>query len=70
MKTLAIIGKTLSEIGNTPTHMITLCAAISLQGVLHHHATLGPYNTAHNQKNKIKNYFLKPYYFCIHWNVQ
>ncbi len=24
---------------------ITLCAAISVQGVLHHHATLGPYNT-------------------------
>lgn len=26
---------------------ITLCDAISLQGVLHHHGTLGPYNTAH-----------------------
>ena len=26
---------------------ITLCAAISLQGLLYHHATLGPYNTAH-----------------------
>ena len=26
---------------------ITLCAAICLQGVLHHHATLGLYNTAH-----------------------
>jgi hypothetical protein len=25
---------------------ITLCAAISLQGVLHHHGTLGPYNNA------------------------
>ncbi|XP_073704232.1 uncharacterized protein [Garra rufa] len=24
---------------------ITLCAAISVQGVLHHHATLGPFNT-------------------------
>ncbi|XP_046715805.1 uncharacterized protein LOC124392681 [Silurus meridionalis] len=24
---------------------ITLCSAISVQGVLHHHATLGPYNT-------------------------
>ncbi len=24
---------------------ITLCAAISVQGVLHNHATLGPYNT-------------------------
>ncbi|KAI2664128.1 Movement protein [Labeo rohita] len=24
---------------------VTLCAAISVQGVLHHHATLGPYNT-------------------------
>lgn len=24
-----------------------LCAAISLQGVLHHHAILGPHNTAH-----------------------
>ncbi|XP_044049674.1 uncharacterized protein LOC122875034 [Siniperca chuatsi] len=26
---------------------ITLCAAISQNGVVHHHATLGPYNTAH-----------------------
>lgn len=26
---------------------ITMCAAISLEGVLHRHATLGPYNTAH-----------------------
>ncbi|KAA0725390.1 hypothetical protein E1301_Tti021982 [Triplophysa tibetana] len=26
---------------------ITLCAPISVQGVLHHHATVGPYNTAH-----------------------
>ena len=26
---------------------ITLCAVISLQGLLHHHVTLGPYNTAH-----------------------
>ena len=26
---------------------ITLCPAISLQGVVHHHATLGPYNTTH-----------------------
>ncbi|KAI7790207.1 hypothetical protein IRJ41_018225 [Triplophysa rosa] len=26
---------------------ITLCAAISLQGLLHHHAKLGPYNTQH-----------------------
>ncbi|RXN03124.1 GTP-binding SAR1b [Labeo rohita] len=26
---------------------ITLCAAISVQGVLRHHATLGPYNTGH-----------------------
>ncbi|KAF0032006.1 hypothetical protein F2P81_016561 [Scophthalmus maximus] len=24
---------------------ITLCSAISVQGVLHHHATIGPYNT-------------------------
>lgn len=26
---------------------ITMCAAISQNGVVHHHATLGPYNTAH-----------------------
>lgn len=26
---------------------ITMCAAITNNGVLHHHATLGPYNTAH-----------------------
>ncbi len=26
---------------------ITLCAAISLQGLLHHHAELGSYNTQH-----------------------
>ncbi|XP_026991161.2 uncharacterized protein LOC113635738 [Tachysurus fulvidraco] len=26
---------------------VTLCAAISNRGVLHHHATLGPYNTEH-----------------------
>ncbi len=26
---------------------VTLCAAISHHGVLHHHATLGPYNTQH-----------------------
>ncbi|XP_039672067.1 insertion element IS630 uncharacterized 39 kDa protein-like [Perca fluviatilis] len=26
---------------------ITMCAAITHQGVIHHHATLGPYNTAH-----------------------
>ncbi|KAM9399517.1 uncharacterized protein ACWYII_031651 isoform 1-T1 [Salvelinus alpinus] len=26
---------------------ITMCAAISQNGVLHHHAILGPYNTAH-----------------------
>ncbi len=26
---------------------ITLCAAISLQGLLHHHAKLGSYNTQH-----------------------
>ncbi|XP_049336457.1 uncharacterized protein LOC125802431 [Astyanax mexicanus] len=26
---------------------VTLCAAISNHGVLHHHATLGPYNTQH-----------------------
>ncbi|KAJ8369545.1 hypothetical protein SKAU_G00095730 [Synaphobranchus kaupii] len=26
---------------------VTICAAISKWGVLHHHATLGPYNTAH-----------------------
>ncbi len=26
---------------------MTLCAAISHHGVLHHHATLGPYNTQH-----------------------
>ncbi|XP_034152906.1 uncharacterized protein LOC114840851 [Esox lucius] len=26
---------------------ITMCAAIGGQGLLHHHATLGPYNTAH-----------------------
>ncbi|KAM4581429.1 uncharacterized protein PAE49_005983 isoform 1-T1 [Odontesthes bonariensis] len=26
---------------------ITMCAAISLQGLLHHHAKLGPYNTQH-----------------------
>ncbi|XP_045925684.1 uncharacterized protein LOC123983470 [Micropterus dolomieu] len=26
---------------------ITMCAAISLNGVVHHHATIGPYNTAH-----------------------
>lgn len=24
-----------------------MCAVISVQGVLHHHATLGPYNTGH-----------------------
>ncbi|XP_047672452.1 uncharacterized protein LOC113649674 isoform X2 [Tachysurus fulvidraco] len=26
---------------------ITMCAAISQNGVVHHHATIGPYNTAH-----------------------
>ena len=26
---------------------ITMCAAITHHGVIHHHATLGPYNTAH-----------------------
>ncbi len=26
---------------------ITLCAAISLRGLLHHHAKLGPYNSQH-----------------------
>ncbi len=26
---------------------ITMCAAISLRGLLHHHAKLGPYNTQH-----------------------
>lgn len=26
---------------------VTLCAVISHHGVLHHHATLGPYNTQH-----------------------
>ncbi|KAI2667382.1 DNA-directed RNA polymerase subunit beta [Labeo rohita] len=26
---------------------ITMCAAITNHGVIHHHATLGPYNTAH-----------------------
>ncbi len=26
---------------------ITTCAAITQNGVLHHHATLGPYNTNH-----------------------
>lgn len=26
---------------------ITMCAAINHQGILHHHSTLGPYNTAH-----------------------
>ncbi|XDV38245.1 hypothetical protein PO909_007692 [Leuciscus waleckii] len=26
---------------------ITLCAAVSLQGLLHHHAKLGPYNSQH-----------------------
>ncbi|XP_049914950.1 uncharacterized protein LOC126399166 [Epinephelus moara] len=26
---------------------VTMCAAINHHGVLHHHATLGPYNTAH-----------------------
>lgn len=26
---------------------VTMCAAITQNGVLHHHATLGPYNTAH-----------------------
>ncbi|XP_039664144.1 uncharacterized protein LOC120563802 [Perca fluviatilis] len=26
---------------------IPMCAAITHQGVIHHHATLGPYNTAH-----------------------
>ncbi len=26
---------------------INMCAAISKNGVVHHHATLGPYNTAH-----------------------
>lgn len=26
---------------------ITLCAAISLRGLLHHHAKLGPYNAQH-----------------------
>ncbi|KAL0153765.1 hypothetical protein M9458_050881, partial [Cirrhinus mrigala] len=26
---------------------ITMCAAISQKGVVHHHATIGPYNTAH-----------------------
>lgn len=30
-----------------PRGNITLCAAISLQGVLNHYATLGPYSTAH-----------------------
>ena len=26
---------------------VTICAAISNHGVLHHHVTLGPYNTQH-----------------------
>lgn len=26
---------------------ITMCAAISQNGVIHHHATFGPYNSAH-----------------------
>lgn len=26
---------------------VTICAAISNYGVLHHHNTLGPYNTQH-----------------------
>ncbi len=41
-----VIGQ--RAVGNVPGQRggnITLCAAISVQGVLHHHATLGPYNT-------------------------
>ncbi|GAA6071274.1 uncharacterized protein LOC113635738 [Tachysurus ichikawai] len=38
----AIVGVPGQRGGN-----VTLCAAISNRGVLHHHATLGPYNTEH-----------------------
>ena len=38
----AIVGVPGQRGGN-----VTLCAAISNHGVLHHHATLGPYNTEH-----------------------
>ena len=47
---------------------ITLCAAISLQGLLHHHASLGPYNTAHMIifPNTLDN-DRQPCLFCKQW---
>lgn len=38
----AIVEVTGQRVGN-----VTICAAISNHGVLHHHVTLGPYNTQH-----------------------
>ncbi len=41
-----IIGRRVEVPGQRGGNM-TLCAPISHHGVLHHHATLGPYNTQH-----------------------
>ncbi|XP_051505235.1 uncharacterized protein LOC127412695 isoform X2 [Myxocyprinus asiaticus] len=41
-----IIGqRTLVDVSGQHEGNVTLCAAISNHGLLHHHATLGPYNT-------------------------
>ncbi len=43
-----IIGRSaIVEVPGQRGGNVTLCAAISHHGVLHHHATLGPYNTQH-----------------------
>ncbi len=36
---------------------ITMCAAISLRGLLHHHAKLGPYNMQHICNTSRSYYF-------------
>ncbi len=43
-----IIGqRAIVEVPGQRGENITMCAAITHHGVIHHHATLGPYNTAH-----------------------
>ncbi|XP_019217508.1 uncharacterized protein LOC109202962 [Oreochromis niloticus] len=43
-----VIGqRAIVHVPGQPGGNITLCAAISLRGLLHHHAKLGPYNSQH-----------------------